>query len=72
MSGAVKMINKIVRMPAAVEQTGLSRSTLYALMAKGEFVPKIQLSTRAIGFKSSDIDDWIERHAAKSIIGECS
>ena len=49
----------IIRLPQAIQKTGLSRSTIYSLINAGTFVPKIQISTRAIGFLQSDVDDWI-------------
>ena len=39
--------------------TGLSRSSLYALMAKGDFPQSIALSARAVAWSSVAIDDWI-------------
>jgi prophage regulatory protein len=51
--------NTILRLPEAIEKTGLSRSTIYALISRGEFVTKIKLSPRTIGFLESEIDAWI-------------
>ena len=59
----------IIRLREAIKKTGLSRSTIYNLMSAGTFVPKIQISTRAIGFLGSDIDAWIEARVAASRIG---
>jgi prophage regulatory protein len=50
----------IIRLPQTVQKTGLSRSTIYSLIARGEFPQKIQLSTRSIGFLESEVNDWIE------------
>lgn len=60
----------IARMPDAIKKTGLSRSTIYNLMAEGKFVRKIKLSQRSIGFLESDIDQWINRQVEKSTQGE--
>jgi prophage regulatory protein len=51
--------NTILRLPEAIEKTGLSRSTIYALISRGEFVTKIKLSPRTMGFLESEIDAWI-------------
>jgi len=64
------MTQIIARMPDAVRKTGLSRSTIYSLMAKNKFVPKIQISERAIGFLESDIDEWITNLAEGNQRGE--
>lgn len=49
----------IIRLPQAIQKTGLSRSTIYSLISRGEFPQKIQLSTRSIGFLESEVNDWI-------------
>ena len=50
----------IIRLPQTIQKTGLSRSTIYSLIARGEFPQKIQLATRSIGFLESEVNDWIE------------
>ena len=56
----------IIRLPKAIEKTGLSRSSIYSLINAGAFAPKIQISIRAIGFLESDIDAWIAARVAAS------
>ena len=51
--------NNIIRLPQTIEKTGLSRSTLYALISRGEFVTKIKLSPRTMGFLESEVNAWI-------------
>jgi prophage regulatory protein len=53
------MQNNIIRLPATIQKTGLSRSTIYILISRGEFPQKIQLATRSIGFLESEVNDWI-------------
>jgi prophage regulatory protein len=62
----VKKSTYIIRLRKTIEKTGLSRSTIYNLINAGTFVPKIQISTRAIGFLESDVDAWIESRVAAS------
>ena len=57
----------IIRLRKTIEKTGLSRSTIYNLINAGSFVPKIQISTRAIGFLESDVDAWIAARGAASL-----
>jgi prophage regulatory protein len=57
---------RIERLPAVVARTGLSRSTIYALIARGDFVRPLKLAGRAMGFLSADIDSWILRKARPS------
>jgi prophage regulatory protein len=59
----------ILRLPKAIEKTGLSRSTIYNLINAGQFVPKIQISVRAIGFLNSDVELWIAGRVEASKAG---
>lgn len=47
------MLNKIIRLPEVVKITGLSRSTIYLRMSKGDFPQSISLGERAVGWKST-------------------
>ncbi len=49
----------ILRKPAVMKMTGLPSSTLYHLMARGEFPANIKLGYRAVGWNSADIQAWI-------------
>ncbi|MBK1716843.1 helix-turn-helix transcriptional regulator [Thiocystis violacea] len=50
---------RIVRLPEAVEMTGLSRGSLYRLMQKGAFPKSVKLSERAVGWRESDLNAWL-------------
>ena len=54
------MSNKIIRLPAVKEKTGLSRSSIYLRMTKDDFPKSISLGDRAIGWLESDIEQWLE------------
>ncbi|MFT7688456.1 MAG: prophage regulatory protein [Candidatus Azotimanducaceae bacterium] len=62
------MGNKIIRLPAVMEQTGLSRSTIYAKMAQGDdcFPQSVKLGERAVGWASHQIDEWIDQQIQQS------
>ena len=53
---------------SAVEQvTTLSRSTLYRLMARGEFPKPVAISPNRIAWRVADVHDWlVHRHATPS------
>ena len=53
------MTDKHLRRPAVQELTGLSRSTIYDLMAKGAFPRQIKLTTKAVAWKESAIVEWL-------------
>ncbi len=69
MKTEIKKTVCIIRLRETIEKTGLSRSTIYNLINAGSFVPKIQISTRAIGFLESEIDEWIAGRIAASKAG---
>ncbi len=45
---------------------GLSRSTIYTLMAAGKCPNSIPLGERSVGWLESDIDAWIDSKVAAS------
>ncbi|SFC34020.1 transcriptional regulator, AlpA family [Polaromonas sp. OV174] len=50
----------ILRRKQVEARTGLSRSSIYALMAKNLFPKPVKLTAKAVGWKSDSIDSWIE------------
>lgn len=54
------MQTKIMRRPDVQARTGLSRSTIYDGMSKGTFPQAVKLSTRAVGWRESDIVAWLD------------
>lgn len=55
--------DKILRLPATLEATGLSRTRLYELIKRGEFPPPVKISVRAVGWRHSEIQEWIKTRA---------
>lgn len=51
----------VLRLPAVKARTGLSRSTIYGRVSLGTFPRPISLGGRAIGWVSSEIEDWLQR-----------
>lgn len=51
-------MHQILRRRELESVTGLSRSTIYAHMAAGEFPRPIKLGSRAVGWRLDDIDHW--------------
>lgn len=47
------------RLPKVKERTGLGRSTIYRMMALGQFPRSLQLTARAVGWRRADIDAWL-------------
>ena len=51
------MSHMILRLPAVKERTGLSRSTIYLQIAKGNFPSPISLGDRAVGWINERIEE---------------
>lgn len=60
------MAQTILRLPAVIATTGLSRSTIYARILEGTFPRQISLGPRAVGWLESEIDAWITEQAQLS------
>ena len=65
-SGFVHPPSRILRLPAVVALTGLSRSTLYGKIAEGNFPRQVSLGARAVGWRENDINSWLEALQEKS------
>ena len=50
----------ILRRPAVLRATGLSRSTLYRQIADGAFPAPLRLGPRAVGWLESAVSAWVE------------
>ena len=58
------MHQKILRLNSVREITGLSRSSIYLMIQRGEFPKNIKLNNyRAVGWLDSDIQQWISSRA---------
>ena len=50
---------QILRRNEVEKATGLGRSTIYAKVAAGEFPSPMKLGRRAVGWRSDDIEKWL-------------
>jgi prophage regulatory protein len=54
----------IMRLREVIEQTGLSRSTIYNLISQGKFPKQIELGARSVGWVDTEVDEWLEAKVA--------
>lgn len=54
------MPDRALRRPEVEALTGLSRSTIYDLMTRGAFPKQVRLAARAVGWRESEIVQWLE------------
>lgn len=63
------MSERLLRRKEVEDRVGLSRSTIYEMMSKGQFPKPVKLGLRAVRWREEDVDAWIaariaERNAA--------
>ncbi|MDE0653910.1 MAG: AlpA family transcriptional regulator [bacterium] len=58
------MTPEIYRLPAVVSACGISRSTIYEMIGRGEFPRPVKLGARAVGWRRSDIEAWLTSRPA--------
>jgi prophage regulatory protein len=49
----------VLRLPTVKSRVSLSRSSIYAAIAKNAFPSPIKLGERAVGWLESDIEAWL-------------
>jgi len=54
-----KKIDRILKLPEVVEVTHISKSTIYELLKTNEFPAQIRLTKRSVGWRESDIVNFI-------------
>lgn len=60
--------DRLMRRPEVQRTTGLSRSSLYRLIAEGKFPASIQLSEKSVAWLASEVDGWVAGRVAASRI----
>ena len=58
--GAGEMAVVFLRLQAVIRVTGLSRSTLYRLIADEQFPRPVRLGPRAVAWRRTDVEAWGE------------
>lgn len=66
---ATKHAGRLLRRREVQHITGLSRSSLYRLIAAGEFPKAIQLSTKSVAWLEVEVDEWVGARVTASRSG---
>ena len=56
---------RLIRRKEVQDKTGLGASSIYSLMAKGQFPKALNLSERRVAWLESDIDLWVSERIAE-------
>lgn len=59
-------MHNIMRLPAVMARTGLSRSTIYLRISKGCFPRPISLGGRAVGWIDTEVNEWLAQQIKAS------
>jgi prophage regulatory protein len=51
--------DRILRLNAVLDRTGLSRSTLYRKVEEGTFPVQVQIAARCVGWRETDVVNWM-------------
>ena len=57
---------RVLRIDEVMSRTGLRRTAIYELEARGEFPARVNLTARAVGWVESAVESWLLDR-----IGEC-
>lgn len=65
---------KILRLTDVISLTGLGRSSIYKLMAMGDFPMTVPLFNRSVGWVEQEVLEWIQERIDRrdSMTGNCS
>lgn len=63
----MKLQGKIYRRLDVESLVGLSRSTIYAMIAEGTFPKPIKLGKRAVGWRQADVLTWLESRTSEAV-----
>lgn len=56
----------ILRRREVERRTGMSRTTIYVRMARGDFPEPVSLGARSVGWIEAEVAQWIARRVAMS------
>jgi prophage regulatory protein len=62
--------DRILRIKTVLQVTGLTRSTLYRKVQRGEFPKQIKLSERCAGWRESAVNAWMRNPMFYSVNDE--
>lgn len=55
---------RFIRVREAIQKTGLSKSSIYDLMAQGQFPQTVRLGGRSVAFVEGEVDAWMAQRIA--------
>ena len=56
----METIEKIIRLPDVRAMTGLCRTSIYNMMKNNIFPKQFKITSRSVGWKESEVQQWIK------------
>jgi prophage regulatory protein len=57
---------RFMRLPEVLQTSGYSKSRLYVLIANGQFPSPVKLGDRAVGWISTEVEQWVASRISAS------
>lgn len=61
------MLQQILRRKEVEKRLGLSRSSIYVMMAEGRFPKSVKLGHRDVGWRSDDLQRWLDEKSESEL-----
>ncbi|MCA0943376.1 AlpA family phage regulatory protein [Salipiger pacificus] len=65
------MTDRMLRRGEVERITALSKSTLYRMIARGDFPAPVRIGARAVGWRGSVIQEWVSARCEMAERGLC-
>lgn len=62
--------DRILRLNAVLDRTGLSRATLYRKIQSGTFPRQVRIATRCTGWRESAVNAWMQNPMFYTVDGQ--
>lgn len=59
-------MRSFIKLPCVIAMTGLSKSSIYAMMKVGTFPKCVLIGTRAVAWIEAEIQEWIDNKVSLS------
>ena len=59
-------MKNLIKLTTVKSMTGLSKSSIYAMMQKGQFPKNVTIGARAVAWIEAEIQNWIEEKISLS------